>query len=800
MQRQGFLFSALIALIAAAAAITLLRLLIRPLNRVADAIVRYRKGEKDIALPVASPDEIGVLAREFAGMIKQKGEEEWAKENLVAISRSLLGFKELSGFAASVMEVLTPTVGAQVGVLYISGSFARQHTASETETLTFLGGWGYKAPDGESLPRSFKWGEGVVGSCARTRTRMLVTDIPEDYLRIVTALGETKPRQLLLLPVLFENTLVGVIELATVGTFSDVHLAFLEQLSFNIGVIINSISAGMRTLELLEETRQTAEELQRSEEELKTQQEELEASNEEMEEKTKALEEQNARIRQQSRELEETKRLIEDKANELELSNRYKSEFLANMSHELRTPLNSLLILARGLSLNEEGNLTPEQVEEAHVIHNGGLELLSLINDILDLSKVEAGKISITPEDIHLSDVMKKLSQQFQPVAQELGVAFHVRRDESLPETLRTDGQRLEQILKNLLSNAFKFTQIGSVTLDIHRVTSGADAAARLADSAASDRLFGDRHWYRHRKIQAQRYLRGFPAGGRLHRSPLWRHRARPDHRAQICAFAGRRNPRLQRKRPGQHLHAVLCRLRHCREVCRPGREFRPLPRGRMRWAETVIRPCQRPAMTIFIPDDRNIIGANDNVLLVIEDDRDFCGTLMKIARKRGYKCLAAGDGKSGLLLATEQPVSAIILDLRLPDIDGMRVLDQLKHDLKTRHIPVHIITGVETADSMAPLRKGAIGYRIKPLPQEDLDKVFTLIESKSCVRPSRRVLVVEDDKTTQTAIQSLLKQKDCRDRHDRHRLRSTGAIAGYVVRLHHSRSEITGYDGVRVA
>jgi CheY-like chemotaxis protein/signal transduction histidine kinase len=760
VQRQGFIFSSMIALIAGCAGILLLRFLIRPLNRVADAVVRYRKGEKDLTLPSDSPDEIGVLAREFAAMIKQKGEEEWIKENLVAISRGLLGFKELSGFANSLMEVLTPLVGAQVGVLYISSAFSRRHADGGTETLTLLGAWGYKQQAEETLPRQFKWGEGVVGSCARSRTEMLVADIPDGYLSIATGLGDTRPRQLLLFPVLFENTLVGVLELATLSAFSDIQLTLLKQLSFNIGVIVNSISAGMRTQELLEVTRQTAEELQRNEEELKTQQEELEASNEEMEEKTKALEEQNARIRRQSSELEDTKRVIEAKARELELSNRYKSEFLANMSHELRTPLNSLLILARGLSLNEDGNLTDEQVEEARVIHSGGLELLSLINDILDLSKVEAGKITLAPEDVHIRYVAKKLAQQFQPIAQDSGVVFDIKVEESLPAAVHTDTQRLEQILKNLLSNAFKFTTKGSVTLDIHRVRDGgpkrltSNGSAAIAFSVIDTGIGIDQgkledifEAFQQEDGSTDRHYGGTGLGLTIAR--------------KFAQLLGGEIRVASEKGKGSSFTlflpltpAAAASPQHAAQAAisaafAPKAEDAPGP----------VPELSKATVKVFIPDDRSLIGPNDNVLLIIEDDPDFGATLMKIARKRGYKCLVAGDGKSGLLLAVERSVTAILLDLRLPDIDGLRVLDQLKHDLATRHIPVHIISGMEAPDSIAPLRKGAIGYLMKPVQQEDLDGVFGQIEA--VLRSSlKRVLVVEDDRNTQTAIQSLLRSK----------------------------------------
>jgi CheY-like chemotaxis protein/signal transduction histidine kinase len=498
-------------------------------------------------------------------------------------------------------------------------------------------------------------------------------------------------------------------------------------------------------------------ELQHNFEELKAQQEQLETSHQHLEEKTEALEEQNARIRRQSSELEDTKRVIEAKARELELSNRYKSEFLANMSHELRTPLNSLLILARGLSLNEDGNLTDEQVEEARVIHGGGLELLSLINDILDLSKVEAGRISIAPEEVYISNVARTLSQQFQPVAQESGLAFHLCLDGDLPVTLHTDEQRLEQILKNLLSNAFKFTAKGSVTLDIHPVKN--DEAQRLSpvgveaiafsvidtgigietskledifeafqqEDGSIDRRYGGTGL-------GLTIARKFAhlLGGEIHVS---------SEKGNGSTFA----LLMPRARAGeQRLHVAA---------------LRPMAAHTKVASVTAMRDPPGAALPMFIPDDRSLIGPNDKVLLIIEDDPDFGAILMKIARKRGYKCLVAGDGKSGLLLAVERPVTAILLDLRLPDIDGLRVLDQLKHDLATRHIPVHIISGMEAPDSIAPLRKGAIGYLMKPVQQEDLDGVFGQIEA--VLRSSlKRVLVVEDDRNTQTAIQSLLRNK----------------------------------------
>jgi PAS domain S-box-containing protein len=880
VSRQGFLSSAGVALVALVIGVWLLRLLIRPLNAVADGVVRYRKGEKNISLPTDSPDEIGVLSREFSTLMAQKNDEDWVKENLVAVSRNLLGFKELASFADGLLETLAPAVGAQVGVVYVCASFVGR-SAREGETLDFLSAYGFSGQQHEALPRSFRWGEGLVGSCARMRARTLVSDVPSDYLRVASALGEARPGQVLLLPILFENALVGVLELAAIGRFSELQIDFLEQACASAGVIMNSISAGQRaelararlnavidnaidglitinTRGIVEsfnpacerifgykadevigrnvkmlmpepfhsehdgyvsrhvatgeakiigtagrevsakrkdgsvfpmdlsisaftladgkrfsgilrditdrkameaKQAQYMEELQRSEEELKTRQEELEASYEEMEEKTRALEEQNALIRQQSAELEETKRIIEDKAAELELSNRYKSEFLANMSHELRTPLNSLLILARGLAANEEGNLTAEQVEEARVIHGGGMELLSLINDILDLSKVEAGKINIVAEAIYIDDIVKRLAQQFEPIAGERGVPLHVRVDKALPQSICTDAQRVEQILKNLLSNAFKFTKTGSVTLDIRRTPDASalqHAAFRKSEAisfAVIDTGIG---------IEKSRLKDIFEAFQQEDGS-IDRHYGGTGLGLTIARkFAHLLNGEIHVESEKGKGSTFTLHLPIESAVAAPSADKQAEPAASQTappGAELGLLEMPKAMPRQFVPDDRKAIGAGDKVVLVIEDDRDFAQTLVKVARRHGYKAVAAGDGKSGLLFAAERPPTAILLDLRLPDIDGLAVLDQLKHDLRTRHIPVHVISGRDEGDAAAPLRKGAIGFLTKPVSVEALDSVFGRIEGLLRAKV-KKVLVVEDDRNTQAAIQALLKQK----------------------------------------
>ncbi|MBI1212709.1 MAG: response regulator [Alphaproteobacteria bacterium] len=533
----------------------------------------------------------------------------------------------------------------------------------------------------------------------------------------------------------------------------------------------NQARAKQAALVYTRELERREEELKVQQEELKASNEEIEASNEELEEKTQALEEQNLRIKQQSKELEETKRLIEEKADELERASKYKSEFLANMSHELRTPLNSLLILARGLAANSEGNLTQEQIEEARVIYNGGLELLGLINDILDLSKVEAGKININSEDVHISGVVKRMSEQFNPVAKERGVAFNLRTDVNLPAAFHTDVQRLEQILKNLLSNAFKFTENGSVSLDIESasesvslqrasLTAGPAIAFSVTDTGigiSESKLKDIFEAFQQEDGSIDRHYGGTGLGLTIAR--------------KFAHLLGGEIHVVSKKGVGSTFTLYL-----------PLAGATEQENNKSDRAADIADGAKAPAaapIKVFIADDRKAIGTDDKVLLIIEDDRDFATTLMKISRKRGYKCLAAGDGKSGLLLAAEQPVTAIILDLRLPDIDGISVLDQLKHNLKTRHIPVHIITGAADTDAATPLKKGAVGYLTKPVEIGDIDRAFSRIEGmlRSKVK---HVLLIEDDKNTQTAVRNLLRQKNIEITQT-----STGASALSELREH---------------
>ncbi len=501
------------------------------------------------------------------------------------------------------------------------------------------------------------------------------------------------------------------------------------------------------------ELEKSEEELKMQQEELKASNEEIEASNEELEEKNRVLEDQNVQIQQQSEELGEANKLIEEKARELARASKYKSEFLANMSHELRTPLNSLLILAKLLASNESGNLTDEQMEEARVIHNGGLELLGLINDILDLSKVEAGKLSVNAEDVLLDSIVSHIRQQFAPVAKEKGVAFPVAVADNLPAVLHTDAQRVEQILKNLLSNAFKFTERGSVTLEICRPDEGTELyRASLGKSSAiafcvTDTGIG---------IETSKLKDIFEAfqqeDGSIDRHYGGTGLGLTIARKFAHMLGGEIHVRSDKGQGSVFTLVLPVRMEQSAQEHAQPEEPQDNRIG--------MKTMPRTELAEFIADDRRQFSERDKVLLIIEDDKHFAMTLMKIARERGYKCLCAGDGRTGLLLAAEQPVNGVILDLTLPDMDGLHVLDQLKHNLRTRHIPVHIISGRDAAAGAMPMQKGAIGYLTKPVEKEAIDGVLVKIEDM-LQSELKHVLVVEDDQKTQVAIQGLLRKKD---------------------------------------
>jgi signal transduction histidine kinase len=465
------------------------------------------RGDLSRQITVEAQGELDELKNNLNQMIanlkdttEKNTEQDWLKTNLAKFSRMMQGQKDLEAVSKLIMSELTPLVSAHHGAFYIMES------EQNTPTLKLIATYAYK--ERKHVANRFHLGEGLIGQAALEKKPILLTGVPPDYIRITSGLGEAPPRNILVLPVLFEGEVKAVIELASFLPFSQIHQLFLDQLAESVGVVLNMIAANMRTSELLEQSQSLTLELQSQSQELQQQQEELKKSNseleaqtkslraseellrdqqvelqqvnEELEEKASLLAEQNRKVEQKNDEVEAARVALEEKAEQLALSSKYKSEFLANMSHELRTPLNSLLILSKLLTDNKEGNLSAKQVEYAATIHSSGSDLLSLINDVLDIAKVESGKMEVNPSDVRITEISETLHRSFDPVANEKHLAYTIDVAPDVPETMRTDGQRLEQVLRNLLSNAFKFTQEGSIAVNIRR----ADKARRFANPA----------------------------------------------------------------------------------------------------------------------------------------------------------------------------------------------------------------------------------------------------------------------------------------------------------------------------
>ena len=450
---------------------------VRAIAEVATAVT---KGDLTRSIAVAAQGEVAALKDNINEMIRnlrettlKNAEQDWLKTNLAKFSRMLQGQKDLLTVGRLILSELAPVVSAQQAVFYMMDSSSKV----DEPYLKLLASYAYK--ERKNIDNRFKLGEGLVGQCALEKEKILLTNVPGDYVQITSGLGEARPLNIIVLPIVFEGNVKAVMELASFDRFNSTHETFLDQLTESIGIVLNTIEANMRTEDLLKQSQSLARELQSG-------QEKLQQTNAELEDKAKLLAEQNVEVERKNKEVEQARQALEEKAKQLSLTSKYKSEFLANMSHELRTPLNSLLILSDQLSKNGEGNLTGRQVDFAKTIHSSGNDLLGLINDILDLSKIESGTVIVDVGDITFRDLHDYVDRTFRHVAESKKLDFAVNADASLPREVHTDAKRLQQILKNLLSNAFKFTDKGSVTLDIQTVTSGWNQENQMLTRAKS--------------------------------------------------------------------------------------------------------------------------------------------------------------------------------------------------------------------------------------------------------------------------------------------------------------------------
>jgi CheY-like chemotaxis protein/signal transduction histidine kinase len=579
---------------------------------------------------------------------------------------------------------------------------------------------------------------------------MLISDLPERTISIRSGLFESVPRNVIVLPVLFEDRVKAVIELASLNAFTASHLAFLEQLTASIGIVLNSIEATMQTEGLLKQSQQLAAELQ-------TQQKELQQTNEQLAQKAQQLAEQNVEVERKNQEIEQARRALEEKAKELALTSKYKSEFLANMSHELRTPLNSILVLGQQLSENPDHNLTAKQVEFARTIHGAGTDLLNLISDILDLSKIESGTVSVEAEEILFANLLEMVARPFRHEAENRKLAFEVQADPHLTRSLVTDSKRLQQVLKNLLSNAFKFTEHGSVRLAVsvaekgwsedHPILSGAASvvAFEVTDSGIGIALDKQRiifEAFQQADASTSRKYGGTGLGLAISR--------------ELASLLG---GEIQlRSTPGQgsmftlYLPLTYVGPTASKLAAGDGRAFTPsLP---LQLSNIVV--SEHPVEQIA--DDRNNLLPDDAVLLIVEDDPHYARVLCDLSRDKGFKVLVALRGTEALALAREFHPTAVSLDVFLPDMLGWTVLNHLKQDPATRHIPVQMLTLDE--DRHHGLARGAFAFVTKPTSPEELDSALSRIKDYAAPR-RKRLLIVEDNPAEQLSIRELLGSDD---------------------------------------
>ncbi len=719
---------------------------VRAIAEVATAVT---KGDLTRSIQVGARGEVAELKDNINTMIgnlrlttERNTEQDWLKTNLARFTNMLQGQRDLATVGRMLLSELAPLVGAQNGVIYLVETEGRP-------SLRLLSAYADHATEGHR--ERLQIGESLIGQCAADARRMLITDVPSTVVPIGSGLLTVMPKNIIVLPVLFEGQAKAVIELASLGSFTDLQISFLEQLTDGIGIVLNSIEATMQTEGLLKQSQQLATELQ-------TRQRELQQTNEQLEQKAQQLAERNVEVERKNQEIEQARRALEEKATELALTSKYKSEFLANMSHELRTPLNSILILGQQLADNADGNLSTKQVEFGRTIHGAGTDLLNLISDILDLSKIESGTVSVDVEEILFNNLQDVVARPFRHEAEGRGLSFEVAVDPALERSIFTDSKRVQQVLKNLLSNAFKFTEKGGVRLNISAVTSGwspdhptlPNVPAVVAFSV-SDTGIG---------ISPEKQKIIFEAFQQADASTSRKYGGTGLGLAISRELANLLGGEIQlRSVPGAGSTFTL--YLPIKYVGPTGIQT-PLPAASAVPAQTNgtgsgIRLVEH-APPEHVPDDRSSIEPGDPVLLIVEDDPHYAGIMADLARDANWKVLVAMRGADALTLAREYQPSAVSLDVFLPDMLGWTVLGQLKQNPSTRHIPVQIITLDE--DRQHGLARGAFSFITKPATTEGLEQALSRI--KEYTQPRRkRLLVIEDDASERLSITELLGHDD---------------------------------------
>jgi HAMP domain-containing protein/CheY-like chemotaxis protein/signal transduction histidine kinase len=717
---------------------------VRAIAEVATAVT---KGDLTRSIQVEASGEVAELKDYINTMIDnlrlttdRNKEQDWLKTNLARFTGMLQGQRDLTSVGRMLLSELAPLVNAQQGVIY-------QMETDESAEMVLLSAYADDAPDGH--PNQLRVGVGLVGQCAAEKRRMLISEVPPHAVPIRSGLFKAVPLNVIVLPVLFEDRVKAVIELASLSTFTASHLAFLEQLTSSIGIVLNSIEATMQTEGLLKQSQQLATELQ-------TQQKELQQTNEQLAQKAQQLAEQNAEVERKNQEIDQARRAVEEKAKELALTSKYKSEFLANMSHELRTPLNSILVLGQQLTDNPDGNLTVKQVEFARTIHGAGTDLLNLITDILDLSKIESGTVSVQAEEVFIASLLDMIARPFRHEAENRRFTFEIATDPRLSRSLVTDAKRLQQVLKNLLSNAFKFTEQGRVRLSVSLAERGWSEDHVVLRAAPSVIAF-----------QVEDTGIGIPS----------------DKQRIIFEAFQQADAGTSRKYGGTGLGLAISRELasllggeiHLRSDVGKGSTFTLYlpqtyvgPSTGVNLMEMRTAPATAPRQLVTavasehriepIADDRKNLREADAILLIVEDDPHYARLLRDLARDKGFKVLVASRGAEALALAREFHPTAVSLDVFLPDMLGWTVLNHLKQDPAIRHIPVQILTLDE--DRQHGLSRGAFAFVKKPTTPDELNTAFSRIKDYAAPH-LKRLLVVEDNPGEQLSIRELLGHND---------------------------------------
>ncbi|GGB97590.1 two-component system sensor histidine kinase/response regulator [Oxalicibacterium flavum] len=683
--------------------------------------------------------------QQYSSSLEQQA---WLRTGQSQLAEQGIGQMALPQLGRTVLSFLAQYIESAVAALYV-----REEDGSLRRVATY----GF-SKENELIEQIVSSNETLVGQTAQGKKLIRLDNVPDNYLKVTSGLGNGKPRHMILVPLNHEGTINGVVELGFLHAPRERDIEFLQLMSSSLGMAVEAALYRRRLQDLLAETQQLNEELQ-------VQQEELRTANEELEEQSRVLEESQANLENQKAELEQTneqlaeqtlsldqknaalldaRTALEERALALQRASRYKSEFLANMSHELRTPLNSSLILAKLLADNTQGNLNEEQVKFAQTIYSAGNDLLSLINDILDISKVEAGKLELSPEAIPLHRLAESLQMIFEPLASNKQLAFEVRIENAAPLSIHTDRQRLEQILKNLLSNAVKFTDAGKVSLAIAGNAEGG-AVFTVTDSGigiATDEQEIIFEAFRQADGTTSRKYGGTGLGLSISRD--------------LAALLG--GSIEVDSTPGKGSVFTLT-LPATLPAVVPEIARAPAPQTAIQPAASPAEPAPAPVIeSPAFPDDRDSDRNHARTVLVIEDDVSFARILYDLAHETHYRCLVSHGATDGLHMASTYLPDAILLDMGLPDGSGMTVLQALKNDSRTRHMPVHIVSASDRSE--VALQMGAVGYVIKPTTREQLKEVFQKLENRF-TQTTRHVLLVEDDARQRDSVTQLIMDDD---------------------------------------